>query len=111
VIILASAAFNILLVTYSLFAYHTKLPKYNLDELEYRSTYIGFDRLYSNTSYAPTKFHPLINRPRFMSSVWSDEPTKVAQLWPTRFLSPDGFVPVAERRLKVTNSVRELQVL
>jgi hypothetical protein len=102
-IILVSTIFNALLVGSALFS---RPKEYNVNDLEYRSTYVGFDRLYVNKTQSQTLYDPIVNQPRIMAAISSESPSKLAEVWPNKHITADGVVPIAERRLTVSSKVR-----
>ncbi|KAK7452708.1 hypothetical protein VKT23_012110 [Stygiomarasmius scandens] len=97
-----ATVFNIfLLIFFSNRPLSTK--EYNVHELEQRSVYIGFDKLYSKPSTAT--YEPITNYPLLVSSVSSSEPQKVFPLWDYRKLSSLGYLPLAENPLRLTPEV------
>ena len=102
VVIGIATVFNIfLLIFFSNRPLSTK--EYNVHELEQRSVYIGFDKLYSKPSTAT--YEPITNYPLFVSSVSFSEPQKVFPLWDYRKLSSLGYLPLAENPLRLTPEV------
>ncbi|THU96042.1 hypothetical protein K435DRAFT_858942 [Dendrothele bispora CBS 962.96] len=77
--------------------------EYNVHELEQRSVYIGFDKLYSKPTNAT--YEPITNYPLMVSSVSSKEPQKVFPLWDYRKLSSLGYLPLAENPMRLTPDV------
>jgi hypothetical protein len=78
---------------------------YDVHELESRSPYIGFDVLYGNQSIMNATYPPIYTQARVLAPVYANEPDRVEPVWGNQHLTPDGYVPVAERHLFVTHEV------
>ncbi|KAA1474023.1 hypothetical protein DENSPDRAFT_860145 [Dentipellis sp. KUC8613] len=84
----------------------------DVDSLEFRSPYIGFDNLYRNKSRS-TQSGPIFNLGRALWQVSSAEPNKVFPQWPDSWMSPDGLVPLDDRRVLVnekTSTIAQFRV-
>ncbi|KAI0067446.1 hypothetical protein BV25DRAFT_1819784 [Artomyces pyxidatus] len=91
-----------------LYAQHALMPSADAP-LELRSTYIGFDKLYSNGDSPPrTSPHaPIINLPRAISRVSSAEPSTVfdAVQWHDSSITVNGVVPDNVRTFQVSPEI------
>ncbi|TFK71063.1 hypothetical protein BDN72DRAFT_895919 [Pluteus cervinus] len=83
-------------------------------DLEYKSAFIGFDKLYKNKSFSKTKYEPIQNNPRILTQVSFREPEKVFPIWPAMHPTYVGYAVGAERRLLVnrdTSTIAQFRVL
>lgn len=112
-IILICTLFDALIVSYIAFQY-VHLQKQSAtssssDELELRSTYVNFDRLYGldggQQLLKPAPHEPIVNLPRAWAQVSRAEPEKVFEMWPESWMSEHGLIPNDDRRFWVTPKV------
>lgn len=112
-IILICTLFDALIVSYIAFQY-VHLQKQSATssssvELELRSTYVNFDRLYGldggQQLLKPAPHEPIVNLPRAWAQVSRAEPEKVFEMWPESWMSEHGLIPNDDRRFWVTPKV------
>jgi hypothetical protein len=112
-IILTCTLFDALIISYIAFQYvHLQKEPSSLlspDNLELRSTYVNFDRLYGQDGHqqllTPASHGPIVNLPRAWTQVSKEEPGKVFEMWPDSWMSEHGLIPNDDRRFWVTNEV------
>ncbi|ESK86673.1 hypothetical protein Moror_9672 [Moniliophthora roreri MCA 2997] len=98
-------AINLALVCQFLASNRTHVASsYDIANLEYRSTYIGLDSLYDNTKSNHTH-SPVINRPRYIASVYSNGSQYVIPEDHDYYLTPDGYMPLEVQRIVVNQEV------
>jgi hypothetical protein len=79
--------------------------------MEMRSTYIGFDRLYKNSSFQSSKHNPIVNHVHDLAHVSSKEPHRVYPLYDALVPSEIGPVPPYGRHLLVNSEVSAKLIL
>ncbi|KIJ53315.1 hypothetical protein M422DRAFT_155180 [Sphaerobolus stellatus SS14] len=102
-VILLCAVIDVVLLVY----FATRLsfqPSFDIRDLESPSTYIGFNKLYSNSS-SLTKHKPLYNQARYHIQVSAEEPNRNFPMWVERAISIEGFVPTVVNHLIVTPKI------
>ncbi|KAI0316434.1 hypothetical protein OF83DRAFT_246820 [Amylostereum chailletii] len=79
----------------------------DLDQLDWRSSYIGLDALYRDLSYPRPSRPSIVNHARLVAHVSSVRPTDVLPVKPTyKLVPPDmGYALVNKRHLLVTSEV------
>ncbi|KAJ8090153.1 hypothetical protein PM082_018738 [Marasmius tenuissimus] len=99
--------FNFCFVIYSVYSVtsgsSTVLTSQNTANLPFRSTYIGFDRLYNNSTDIPS-FGTFVNRPRHVS-LRSQVSGKSVSSEPPYIVIPEGYIPTGQKRVLTNEEV------
>lgn len=92
------------------YAYITRLlfSQVGLDDLEFRSSYVGLDELYKSGQLKPSRYNRTINMPRSAVQVYETDPDRVSPQGDHQWLSDVGTLAPPDRRLQVSNTVRAI---
>jgi len=107
----AVAVLSVLIaVDIAAYTYMTRLlfSQVGLDDLEYRSSYVGLDELYESGKLAPSRYNRTINMPRSAVQVYETYPDKVSAQGDHQWLSDFGTLAPPDRHLQVSGTVRAI---
>ena len=92
------------------YAYITRrlFSQVGLDDLEFRSSYVGLHELYKSGQLKPSRYDRTINMPRSAVQVYETDPDKVSPQGDHQWLSDFGTLAPPDRRLQVSNTVRAI---
>ena len=89
------------------YSYITRLlfSQVSLDDLEYRSSYVGLDELYESGQLKPIRYNRTINMPRSAVQVYQTYPDKMSPQGDHQWLSDFGTLAPPDRHLQVNGTV------
>jgi hypothetical protein len=111
ILFVAVAVLSVLVaVDIAAYTYITRLlfSQVGLDDLEYRSSYVGLGELYESGQLTPSRYNRTINMPRRAVQVYETYPDKVSAQGDHQWLSDFGTLAPPDRHLQVSGTVRAI---